>query len=140
MNRKMANRLALALLLAGGLALPAGAHQSASTRSEFACKIDLRNEIAGVPAAFQKVYTTFDTEKLCPGNVASENFKIDCFYDIPGWPAGVSVSDNNFTCQVSGTACGVPGTFTATTESMKIQPKSTAAGVVGAVTMTCHYN
>jgi hypothetical protein len=140
MNRIMATRLTLAVAMAIGLAFPASAQQPASKRFDFACKIDLRNEIAGVPATFQRIFTTFDSEKLCPGNVASENFKIDCFDELPGWPAGVSVNDNDFTCKISGTACGVPGTFTSTTESMKIQPKTTPAGVVGAVTMTCHFN
>ena len=141
MTRIMAVGLAVQLALMVGLALPAGAQQPADTRTEFACKIDLRSEISGVPEEFRKVFTTFDTEKLCPGNVASENFKIDCFDELGGWPAGVSVSDNNFTCRISGTACGVPGTFTATTESMKIQPRTNAAGqIVGDVAMTCHFN
>jgi hypothetical protein len=121
----------MALALVIGLMAPAAAQQPASTRSDFACRIDLRTEIDGVPPPFKKAYTTFDTEKLCPGNVASENFKIDCFYNIPDWPSGVSVSDNNFTCKISGTACGVPGTFTATTESISIKPKKVQGKNVG---------
>ena len=141
MSRITAIRLALPLAMVIGLSVPAGAQQPASKRFDFACKIDLRSEISGVPEEFRKVFTTFDTEKLCPGNVASENFKIDCFDELDGWPASVSVSDNNFTCRISGTACGVPGTFTATTESMKIQPRTNAAGqIVGDVAMTCHFN
>ena len=142
MSRIMAVRLAMPMALALGLALPAGAQQPADIRTEFACKIDLRSEIAGVPEAFRTVRTTFDTEKLCPGNVASENFKIDCFDVLEGWPAGLNIVDQDFTCFISGTACNVPGTFASTGETLRIQSGTDPAtgGPVGFVRMTCHHN
>ena len=142
MTRILAVRLALPLALAIGLALPANAQQPAQTRTEFACKIDLRSEIAGVPSEFQDVFTTFDTEKLCPGNVPSENFKIDCFDVLEGWPDGLNIVDQDFTCFISGTACGVPGTFPSTQETLRIQSGTDpdTGEPVGFVRMTCHHN
>ena len=107
MTRIMAVRVAMPLALVVGLGLPADAQQPADTKPSSPVnrpqKRD-RRRTASVPDGPHHLRY----RKLCRGNMASENFKIDCFDVLEGWPADLNIVDQDFTCFISGTACGVP--------------------------------
>jgi hypothetical protein len=103
------------LVVAGGL--PAAAQDASKKFANFLCGVDLDDDSGSYTLNTLQyvsklidggVVYTFQSNKLCTNSQSSENVKIDCTAQIPGWK-GATIDTKNVTCTVSGAPCGIGG-------------------------------
>ena len=126
MKTMNAVRLAVSAILVLGGATAASAQEPAAEFTEFSCVFNL-SLIPGVPAPFtNQAPATTDTEKQCPGTPTAPTIILRCFDTFEGWPAGVTIATNDFTCLINGSQCGFPGSRPATSQRLTIDGSGNA--------------